>query len=139
MTLDFKHLFRRLVTFAVLVVTMLLLVHSARAQTTGQHDYQELCASCHGADGTGKERILTEANPPDLTQLSSKNGGKFPFAEVYRTIDGREMKGSHKRFAMPFWGEYLQQQTVKSTPESDAAIKHRIVGITRYLETIQKK
>lgn len=59
---------------------------------------------------------LTEVNPPDLTQLSRKNGGQFPFAEVYRTVDGREMRGSHKRFAMPFWGEYLQNHGQEFAP-----------------------
>jgi len=109
------------------------------AESPGQHDYQELCASCHGTNGSGAGATLTEANPPDLTQLSMKNGGKFPFAEVYRSVDGREMKGLHKRFAMPFWGEYLQQQTGKSGAESEAEVKQRIVGIVRYLETIQRK
>ena len=111
----------------------------AAAESSGQHDYQALCASCHGTNGNGAGATLTEANPPDLTQLSIKNGGKFPFAEVYRSIDGREMKGLHKRFAMPFWGEYLQQQTGKSGAESEAEVKQRIVGIVRYLETIQRK
>ncbi len=126
-------------TAALLSLSAFVLTAGAAEVTTGQHDYQELCASCHGADGTGKGAVLTEANPPDLTLLSLRNGGKFPFAIVYRTIDGREMKGSHKRFAMPFWGEYLQQQGGKATPESEAAVKQRILGVVRYLETIQRK
>jgi mono/diheme cytochrome c family protein len=112
----------------------------ATCQTTGKHDFEHLCASCHGADGTGKGRVLTEANPTDLTVLSAKNGGKFPFAHVYRIINGREMAEAHKRFAMPFWGEYLrQQQGREPTPATDAAVKRRILGIVHYLETIQRK
>jgi hypothetical protein len=112
---------------------------SALCQDTGKQDFDTLCVSCHGKDGTGNGRTLTEANPPDLTQISRKNGGKFPFEEVYKTIDGREMKGSHKRFAMPFWGEYLQKKGEEFTPGSNAAVQQRISAIVRYVKTLQKK
>jgi hypothetical protein len=68
-----------------------------------------------------------------------RNGGKFPFEKVYRMVDGRKMIDSHKRFAMPFWGNYLQKQGHQFTPESNAAAKQRIIEIVRYVETIQKK
>jgi mono/diheme cytochrome c family protein len=112
---------------------------SALCQNTAEHDYNRLCASCHGIDGSGKGRDLTEANPPDLTQLSRNHGGEFPFAEVYRSVDGREMKGSHKRFAMPFWGDYLQKQGAEYTPGSNAAVEQTITAIVRYVEHLQKK
>jgi mono/diheme cytochrome c family protein len=112
---------------------------SALCQTTGKHDFDTLCASCHGPDGTGEGRDLTEANPPDLTQISQRNGGKFPFEEVAGIVDGREMKGSHKRFAMPFWGEYLQKQGQESTPASNAEVEKRISAIVSYVKTLQKK
>jgi mono/diheme cytochrome c family protein len=108
----------------------------AQGQSTGKHDFEKLCAPCHGDDGTGKGRDLTEANPPDLTDISSRNGGRFPFDKVYRIVDGREMMDSHKRFAMPFWGVYLQKQGIH---ESEAAVKQRISEIVRYVETMQKK
>jgi mono/diheme cytochrome c family protein len=120
-------------------LVILTLSSSALCQETGKHDYDTLCASCHGVTGTGEGRDLTEANPPDITQLSRKNGGKFPFEQVYRTVDGREMKGSHARFAMPFWGDYLQKQGQQSTPASNAAVKERITAIVRYVETLQRK
>lgn len=109
---------------------------SAVGQSTGKRDFEQLCAPCHGIDGTGKARDLVEANPPDLTDLSLSNNGKFPFDKVYRIVDGRQMLNSHKRFAMPFWGIYLQKQ---GTHESEAAVKQRITEIVRYIETIQKK
>jgi mono/diheme cytochrome c family protein len=124
---------------ALLGLVILTFSSSAFCQDTGKHDYDALCASCHGVTGTGEGRDLTEANPPDITQLSRKNGGKFPFEEVYRTVDGREMKGSHRRFAMPFWGDYLQKQGHENTPVSNAAVRERITAIVRYVETLQKK
>jgi len=113
---------RHLNLIALVSVFGLIIEGNAVAQTAGQHDFQELCASCHGIDGTGTGATLTEANTPNLTLLSVKNGGKFPFAQVYRTIDGRELTASHKRFAMPFWGEYLQHQGQPSA-QSEAAVK----------------
>jgi len=140
-----NNLFRQLAHLALTVAGVCLLVLGAATSaicqtTTGKPDFEHLCASCHAADGTGKGRMLTEANPPDLTELSLRNGGKFPFAHVYMIVDGREMAESHKRFAMPFWGEYLrQQQGRESTPATDAAVKQRILDIVRHLETIQRK
>jgi hypothetical protein len=93
---------------------------TAQCQAMGKHDFDTLCAPCHGTTGTGEGRDLTEANPPDITQLSRRNAGQFPFDDAYRNVDGRDMKGSHKRFEMPFWGEYLQKQDQKNTPVSNA-------------------
>jgi mono/diheme cytochrome c family protein len=125
---------------AVAAMVSLLVVFgggtSAISQPTGKHDFEQLCAPCHGTDGTGKGRDLTEANPPDLTGICLRNGGEFPFDKVYRIVDGRAMMDSHKRFAMPFWGTYLQEH---GTPESEAAVKQRITEIVRYVESLQKK
>ena len=125
---------------AFTVLACLLLIFgggtSAFGQPIGKRDYEQLCAPCHGIDGTGKGRDLTEVNPPDLTTLSSKNGGKFPFDQVYLIVDGRKLMDSHRRFAMPFWGTHLQQQ---GQPGSDAAVRQRITEIVRYVETMQKK
>src|SRR5258707_7254089 len=49
-----------------------------------------------------------DLNPPDLTHSSQKNDGKSPFDQGYRAVDGRDMKRSHKRSAMTFWGDYLE-------------------------------
>ena len=132
-----KALLSAVITATVCLLAVLGTRTSAVGQSTGKHDFEELCAPCHGIDGTGKGRDLTEANPPDLTDLSTRNGGKYPSEKVYRTVDGRGMTDSHKRFGMPFWGIYLQKQGL-FTPESDAAVKQRITEIVRYVETLQK-
>lgn len=127
---------------AKLVVIGLLISSTASVafcQPDGKRDYAELCAQCHGPTGTGEGRTLTEANPPDLTLLSKRNGGKFPFEHVYRIIDGREMTESHRRAAMPFWGQILQKPGQENTPESNAAAKAKILGLVEYLRTLQKK
>jgi len=108
-------------------------------QTTGRQDFEQLCASCHGADGKGKGILSEEANAPDLTQISKRNGGQYPLETVYRIVDGREMTESHKRFAMPFWGKYLQKPGSESAPASDAEVKQRIRDVVRYVKTLQEK
>ena len=105
-------------TAKVGVITLLILYTATWAPcgSSGKRDFGELCAQCHGAGGTGEGRTLTEANPPDLTLLSRKNQGKFPFEHVYRVVDGREMTESHSRAAMPFWGQALRKRGKENTP-----------------------
>ncbi len=135
-----RKLIQRVLSSAALACfTVILGTVTKAVGQSGRHDFEQLCAPCHGIDGTGKGRDLTEANPPDLTAISLKNGGKFPFEKVYRIVDGREMMDLHKRFAMPFWGTYLKNQSPQSSAESDAAVKQRITDIVRYVETMQKK
>ena len=125
--------------FAVFAPLILFIATSALCQPNGKRDFDELCAQCHGATGTGEGRTLTEANPPDLTLLSRRNGGKFPFEHVNRIVDGREMTESHTRAAMPFWGQVLQTPEHENTPESNAEVKARILAIVEYIRSIQKK
>ena len=128
-------------TAKIVLITLLMLSIGTKAicRTDGKRDFEELCAQCHGANGTGEGRTLTEANPSDLTLLSRKNGGKFPFEHVYRIVDGREMTASHRRAAMPFWGQTLQKPGQQNTAESDAEVKARILDIVEYIKAIQKK
>lgn len=80
-------------------------------------------------------------NPPpsDLTLLSKKNDGKFPFDEVVDTIDGRKNIPSHGRIQMPFLGTTLQKPGQEFTPESNADVKRRIDAMARYVESLQQK
>jgi mono/diheme cytochrome c family protein len=128
-------------TAKIAVIALLILCTATRAlcRTNGKRDFGELCAQCHGPNGTGEGRTLTEANSPDLTLLSRNNGGKFPLEHVYRIVDGREMTESHRRAAMPFWGQALQKPGQENTPESDAEVKARILDIVEYIRAIQKK
>jgi mono/diheme cytochrome c family protein len=49
----------------------------------GELEYQSHCAVCHGFDasGTGIMSKYLTLPPANLTQLSKKYGGKFPFWE----------------------------------------------------------
>src|SRR2546426_12828664 len=74
----------------------------------GQQEFRHACAVCHGLGGKG-ESVMTTLNlltvrPTDLTQLSKKHQGQFPFWQVYRIIDGREEVKGHGTRDMPIWG-----------------------------------
>ena len=60
-------------------------------QKGGRELFVQNCAACHGtnAQGTGPLTSHLLGNPADLTKLSKRNGGTFPFWRVYRVIDGR--------------------------------------------------
>jgi hypothetical protein len=77
--------------------------------------------------------------PPDFTQLTKNNGGKFPFDDVVDTIDGRKDIPSQGRIQMPFLGTTLQKPGQEFTPESNADVKRRIDAMARYVESLQQK
>jgi hypothetical protein len=83
-------------------------------------------------------KAIPGIKPPDLTLLSKRNGGQFPFQEVEDTIDGRKGIPSHKRFDMPFWGVNLQAPGQEFTPASEAKVKARIQSIVQYIKSIQR-
>jgi mono/diheme cytochrome c family protein len=112
------------------------------ADTTGRHDFDQNCASCHGKDGRGHGEalyVIAGIKPPDLTRLTRNNGGVFPAERVYQSIDGRVGIPAHSRIDMPFWGTTLQQEGKEFTPESEAKVKARILNMVSYIKSIQEK
>lgn len=114
----------------------------ALAETPGKADYDQNCASCHGADGKGNGpalKTIPGIHPPDLTLLTTKNGGTFPKDEVTDAIDGRKQIPSHERLNMPFWGVTMQSEGKEFTPESEAKVKQRIANVVSYIESMQQR
>src|SRR5262249_28158083 len=108
----------------------------------GHREFRHACAVCHGLGGTG-ESIMTTLNlltvrPADLTQLSKKHQGQFPFWKVYRIINGREEVKGHGTRDMPIWGEvFIQQEGGKLVDEARAM--GRILALVYYIQSIQEK
>ena len=104
----------------------------------GKTDYEQLCADCHGpsAMGEGKMADLLTAKPPDLTRIAQRNGGVFPFWEVFTKISGESPVRAHLLSPMPIWGERLKSEE-GSYYYAPAHV--RILLITHYLESIQEK
>lgn len=122
----------------VLVLALVLLLSPDRASAqTGKMDFQNYCAQCHGENGKGGKGA--HITGPDLTLLSRKNGGKFPFKEVYEVVDGRKQAAAHQRLLdMPLWGVYFQPQGV-SEHASEAKVKSRITDLVSYVQSLQEK
>lgn len=106
---------------------------------TGKMRFEKHCAACHGIDGKGKGPVADALakKPADLTRLSAKNNGEFPFWFVYQTIDGRGMPTAHGTREMPVWGKEFGQDVVGLSQETYA--RGRILEVIVYLRSIQAK
>lgn len=110
----------------------------------GKGVYGALCTNCHGDDGKGGGDVgtLFTATPPDLTKLSERADGKFPFSDAYNIIiSGRNVPG-HGPLEMPVWGSYFMSDALqdRGMNESDAIFvaAGRALSVTYYLESIQE-
>jgi len=121
---------------AIVVVLIVLLAAKASAQS-GREDYQHYCAACHGLDGRGKG-TWNGTEVPDLTHLSRENGGKFPFEDIHKVVDGRSQSRWHQRRRdMPYWGEIFELEEGNSA--SKAKVEARIAAIVDYVRSLQEK
>lgn len=111
-----------------------------RVLTTGVGDFTRFCADCHGPEGKGNGPAAAglKPRPADLTQLSRKNGGKFPRLTVMNRIDGYTMGKSDS--PMPAFGDLLEGKTVlfDSGDGIETPTPWRLVALQRYVETLQK-
>ena len=106
----------------------------------GEIEYQNYCAVCHGENGRGHgimAKFLT-VQTSDLTQLAKKNAGRFPFWQVYRTIDGREEIRGHGTRDMPVWGARFRADAKGDDAGSRSQIAGRILSLVFYLQHIQE-
>ena len=111
--------------------------HVESALSAGEIRFERNCGICHGLDaqGGGAFSELLKVNPPDLTTLTMKNNGSFPFTGVYNAIDGRNTPLAHHREGMPIWGERYKQSVEDG---SEILIRGRILELILYLDSIQK-
>jgi mono/diheme cytochrome c family protein len=140
---------RGFVTFILLSVGLLWVTPApVGAQTSAEQEvasggkpaFEQYCATCHGRDGKGggvASNLLT-IKPADLTAISKKNNGTFPFWHVYSTIDGREDVKGHGSREMPIWGAEFRAQA-GSSPVAQSQVRGRILELVYYLQSIQAK
>ena len=113
-----------------------------------KREYMNKCAVCHGQSGKGDGRMadVLKVAPADLTVLSKKNGGVFPYDRVYAVIDGRELVKGHGDRDMPIWGKaFIDKMTESSeyyfggADEMEMYSRTRILALIDYLNRIQTK
>lgn len=105
--------------------------------TSGKEMYTAYCASCHGAEGRGNGPVAPalKSPPPDLTTMTRKNAGKFPFEQVLQTIKGDAHVPSHGSAEMPVWGPVFSQLAREHSGEA----QQRISNLAKYVDTLQMK
>jgi mono/diheme cytochrome c family protein len=106
--------------------------------TSGKDMYTAYCASCHGATGAGNGPAASalKVAPANLTELASKNGGKYPDAKVQQAIKGDpNMPSAHGSEQMPVWGPTLWQLS----QHNQAQAQLRVRNISEYIASLQKK
>lgn len=106
------------------------------ATLAGQETFRAYCASCHGVDAKGNGPVAADLKkqPPDLTLLSKKYGGKFPAATVTSVIRGNDFITDHGTRGMPIWGDAF-----RATNHDEAMVQLKIQNLTLYIESIQQK
>jgi mono/diheme cytochrome c family protein len=108
--------------------------------TSGQEMYIAYCGACHGKSGKGDGPAAPalKVAPPDLTELASKNNGKFPGDHVAHVLRFGVAAPAHGTKDMPIWGPLLGSLQGQ-TSENDALIQLRIANLTKYIESLQAK
>ena len=142
-----RHLVPVLVVLLILALLLIVLFSRAaaaggRAQAAildgGKQEFEENCVSCHGADATGRgELAIKLVKPPkDLTSIISANSGQFPFWRIFDIIAGEAPVPGHETHQMPDYYARLKAQDQKP---GYLPAHVRILELTHYLESIQKK
>ena len=127
-----------------------MLLASAHASTgeaaIGKAEFMSNCAVCHGIDGKGNGPILDYLKnaPADLTQIAARNGGKFPFQDVFDTIADVDSNRAHGTSEMPVWGNRFNMDVIAVEGEFGSAVNRmpsartRILELVFYLATLQQ-
>jgi mono/diheme cytochrome c family protein len=125
-------------------------IHAADKGTTdpGRREFMNRCAICHGqsAKGDGGVTEWLKVAPSDLTTLSKKNGGVFPYDRVYQVIDGREIVKGHGTRDMPIWGARYVNEGVAAAEyyvdvpyDMEMFARSRILSLIDFVYRIQVK
>lgn len=110
----------------------------------GQREFVSNCASCHGADARGRGPIVEwlTKSPPDLTTLARANGGVFPIARVFESIEGASV-APHGPRDMPVWGQVYRVEAAEYWGElpydPQQVVRARILGLIDFLYRIQQR
>ena len=114
----------------------------AAADSAGQMEYMENCATCHGAAAMGEGPLaeFMTVNVPDLTTIAQRNDGIFPTLDVIHIIDGRTGVRAHGS-DMPIWGSQFMAEAASDSQGDygpNLVTRGRILSLVYYLESIQK-
>jgi mono/diheme cytochrome c family protein len=110
---------------AIVLIVRASLASGEDAAEPGRALYLRYCSACHGPAGKGDgiAGAFMRPKPIDLTLLTRRNRGEFPFQRTLQAIDGTTQVRPHGESEMPVWGEVLREP----------------LAITNYIRSIQSK
>jgi len=106
------------------------------AARRGQTVFNRYCVACHGRSGKGDGSLAKDlrSSVPDITQMSKKNKGVFPFERIAKLVDGRETARAHGSPDMPAWGDAFQKTSGTDAETVDQAIRQ----LTHFIWSLQR-
>jgi mono/diheme cytochrome c family protein len=101
---------------------------------SGAELYTRHCAVCHRNDLRGAGPFPPPyRNPPDLTKLARRHGGKFPEAYVGKVLRNGVTLPAHGPAEMPVWGsDFAAKERI-----DEAEVADRIRRLVLYLRSAQ--
>jgi len=111
--------------------------HDASAASKGALTFKTNCAVCHGRTGHGDGPLSASLRiaSADLTHISKRNRGKFPFDKMTKIIDGREHVAGHGDSDMPVWGDAF---LTSRDGYNEGKVREKIRELVQYLASIQE-
>lgn len=132
---------KRLFALVAIILAGSTLASLAQDSVTGQYEYMNFCAACHGEAADGKGPLVTffKEPVPNLTLLAQNNDGVFPFLETMMIIDGRSGLRGHGG-VMPVWGDTFEAEAVDQAGVygAETIARGRLVSLVEYLATVQQ-
>jgi mono/diheme cytochrome c family protein len=102
---------------------------------SGAELYSRHCVACHGTDLTGTGPFPAPyRTPPDLTTLTRRHRGKFPFTYVSKVLRNGVTLPAHGPAEMPVWGSDFATRDGLDSSQVTA----RIRNLANYIKTQQK-
>ena len=138
-------------TLVILAVFSLLIAGLAMAQgksenvkrepvqqttaSSGKEMFNSYCAVCHGKDGKGTGPAATQIKqqPPDLTTLAKRHGGKYPDDYVLSVLRFGVKSPTHGSSDMPMWGPLLSSVSNRD----NSIVQLRISNLNSYIRSFQ--
>jgi mono/diheme cytochrome c family protein len=136
---------RALSIFVLVILLTALLLGQKRATeqfqlpsaspTSGPQMFRAYCGDCHGVDGKGNGPVaaVLKITPSDLTTLTQRNQGTFPYDRVFKTISGDANLVPHGTREMPIWGPVFREMGKGRRGEAQLRLK----TLTDYIASLQ--
>jgi mono/diheme cytochrome c family protein len=102
---------------------------------SGKVMFQQYCATCHGTDakGNGPLATLLKTPPANLTALSKRHAGKFPYEYVSSVLQFGPGPSAHGSSDMPAWGPIFRYYD----KQNERVVQQRIKNLSNYLASVQ--